>query len=77
MLVNPFLFPDADTGLSFSQTELAQLTGLSRQRVNQALQRLEQEKLVDVRYGSVTALNVAALRVYPNPLPPDAPGASG
>ena len=71
-MFNPFLFPGVDTDLSFSQTELAQLTGLSRQRVNQALQILEQAELVEVRYGSVTARDIDALRAYPQP-PPAAP----
>ena len=41
--------------------ELGQLAGLSRQRVNQALKRLEQAGLLRVEYGGVTVLSLDGL----------------
>ncbi len=66
-MFNPFLFPGVDPTLSFSQTELGLLTGLSRQRVNQALQTLEAAGLVKVQYGAVTVDSLDGLRSYPDP----------
>ena len=58
------LYPGVGPSLPVSQEELGQLVGLSRQRVNQALKRLEAEGLVRVDYGSVTVLDLARLRSY-------------
>ncbi|CAG0952662.1 cAMP-activated global transcriptional regulator CRP [Burkholderiales bacterium] len=63
-LFNPVLYPGIGTSLAASQEELGQLVGLSRQRVNQALKRLEAEGLLRVDYGSVTVLDLARLRNY-------------
>jgi len=63
-LFNPVLYPGIGSSLPVSQEELGQLVGLSRQRVNQALKRLEAEGLLRVEYGSVTVLDLARLRVY-------------
>lgn len=63
-LFNPVLYPGVGPSLPVSQEELGQLVGLSRQRVNQALKRLEAEGLVRVDYGSVTVLDLARLRSY-------------
>ena len=63
-LFNPVLYPGIGTTLPVSQEELGQLVGLSRQRVNQALKRLEAESLLRVEYGGVTVLDVARLRTY-------------
>lgn len=63
-LFNPVLYPGVGPSLPVSQEELGQLVGLSRQRVNQALKRLESEGLVRVDYGSVTVLDLARLRSY-------------
>lgn len=64
-MFNPFLFPGVDPTFPFSQQELGQLTGLSRQRVNQALQLLEKEGLISVRYGAVQVESVLGLACYP------------
>ena len=64
-MFNPFLFPGVDPTFPFSQQELGQLTGLSRQRVNQALQILEKEGLVSVGYGTVQVESVVGLACYP------------
>ena len=63
-LFNPVLYPGVGPSLPVSQEELGQLVGLSRQRVNQALKRLEAEGLVRVDYGSVTILDLARLKGY-------------
>lgn len=63
-LFNPVLYPGVGPSLPVSQEELGQLVGLSRQRVNQALKRLEAEGLVRVDYGSVTILDLGRLKGY-------------
>ena len=63
-LFNPVLYPGVGTSLPVSQEELGQLVGLSRQRVNQALQRLAADGLLRVDYGSVTVLDLDGLRRY-------------
>lgn len=63
-LFNPILYPGIGQRLSISQEEIGYLTGVSRQRVNQALQRLEREGLLAVGYGGVEVLDVDRLRSY-------------
>lgn len=63
-LFNPILYPGIGLRLSISQEEIGYLTGLSRQRVNQALRKLEAEGLLAVEYGGVRVLNLDALRRY-------------
>jgi DNA-binding GntR family transcriptional regulator len=50
--------------LQITQQELAYLVGLSRQRVNMALQRLVAEGWISVAYGGVRVLNLQALRSH-------------
>ena len=63
-LFNPQLYPGSRSTLPISQEELGQLVGLSRQRVNQSLQVLEQQGLLRVDYGAVTVLDLPRLRDY-------------
>jgi len=63
-LFNPLLYPGLDRKLAISQGEIGYLTGLSRQRVNQALRRLEDIGLLKVDYGGVTVLSVDGLREF-------------
>jgi CRP-like cAMP-binding protein len=63
-LFNPVLYPGIGPTLPVSQEELGQIVGLSRQRVNQALKRLEAEGLLRVEYGGVTVLDLERLRNY-------------
>jgi len=63
-LFNPVLYPGIGASLPVSQEELGQLAGLSRQRVNQALQVLERAGLLRVDYGGVTVLDLAGLRNF-------------
>lgn len=63
-LYNPRLYPGNHSQLPILQEELAQLVGLSRQRTNQALKRLEESGLLKVSYGGVTVLDVNGLRNF-------------
>jgi len=61
-LFNPVLYPGVGQVLRITQQELAYLVGLSRQRVNEALSRLDAQGLIRVEYGGVRVLNLDALR---------------
>ena len=63
-LFNPVLFPGVGEVLQITQQELAYLVGLSRQRVNVALQRLVEQGWIKVTYGGVRVLNLTALRSH-------------
>lgn len=60
-MYNPLLYPGQGPRLEISQGELGFLTGLSRQRVNQALRRLESLGLLEASYGCVTVVSLAGL----------------
>jgi CRP-like cAMP-binding protein len=62
-LFNPTLFPGVGEILRITQQELAYLVGLSRQRVNVALKRLEAQGAIRIEYGGMRVLNIASLRV--------------
>jgi len=74
-LFNPHLYPGTDPKLQISQEEIGYLSGVSRQRVNQALACLERAGLLQVTYGGVTVLDLAGLARYPEAgvAPPRAP----
>ncbi|WP_076999657.1 Crp/Fnr family transcriptional regulator [Variovorax sp. KK3] len=61
-LFNPVLFPGVGELLRITQQELAYLIGLSRQRVNEALQTLQTQGAIRVEYGGLRVLDLAALR---------------
>jgi CRP-like cAMP-binding protein len=61
-LFNPVLFPGVGEVLRVTQQELAYLAGLSRQRVNEALRRLEQQQLIQIEYGGLRILDMEGLR---------------
>ena len=61
-LFNPVLFPGVGELLRITQQELAYLIGLSRQRVNEALRTLEAQGMIQVEYGGLRVLDLAALR---------------
>ena len=63
-LFNPVLYPGVGELLRITQQELAWLVGLSRQRVNQALNALQAAGLIRVEYGGVRVIDLAALRGY-------------
>jgi CRP-like cAMP-binding protein len=63
-LFNPLLYPGHREQLEISQEEIGYLSGVSRQRVNQALQVLSREGLLDIEYGSIRIRDLARLRRY-------------
>lgn len=63
-LFNPVLYPDQATDVQLSQEELGYLCGVSRQRVNQALQVLEKAGLLKVEYGRIRILDLDGLRSF-------------
>jgi CRP-like cAMP-binding protein len=63
-LFNPVLYPSSDRQLAISQEEIGLLAGVSRQRVNQALQVLEKAGLLRVDYGGITVVDWAGLQRF-------------
>jgi CRP-like cAMP-binding protein len=61
-LFNPLLYPGVGDVLRITQQELANLVGLSRQRVNEALGVLQREKAIRIEYGGLRVLDIDALR---------------
>ncbi|MEG0199353.1 MAG: Crp/Fnr family transcriptional regulator [Comamonas sp.] len=61
-LFNPLLYPGVGQVLRITQQELANLVGLSRQRVNEALAVLQHERVIQVEYGGLRVLDLDALR---------------
>jgi len=61
-LFNPTLFPGVGEMLRITQQELASLVGLSRQRVNVALNTLQDQGAIRIEYGGMRVLNLQALR---------------
>ncbi len=61
-LFNPVLYPGVGQVLRITQQELAYLVGLSRQRVNEALNTLHAQGSIRVEYGGLRVLDLAALR---------------
>jgi CRP-like cAMP-binding protein len=63
-LFNPLLYPGTATQLQLSQEEIGLMSGVSRQRANQALQVLEKAELLKVEYGGVRVLDVEGLKRF-------------
>jgi CRP/FNR family cyclic AMP-dependent transcriptional regulator len=63
-LFNPVLYPGVGEILRITQQELAYLVGLSRQRVNEALNTLQAQGTIRVEYGGLRVLDLAALRSH-------------
>jgi CRP-like cAMP-binding protein len=63
-LFHPVLYPGVGQLLRITQQELAWLVGLSRQRVNEALNALAAAGLIRVEYGGVRVIDGAGLRTY-------------
>ncbi len=63
-LFNPLLYPGTSSQLQLSQEEIGLLSGVSRQRANQALQALENAGLLKVEYGGVRVLDVDGLKRF-------------
>ena len=63
-LFHPVLYPGVGSLLRITQQELGYLVGLSRQRVNEALKRLDESAAIRVEYGGVRVLDLERLRRY-------------
>jgi CRP-like cAMP-binding protein len=63
-LYNPVLYPEQLTDVQLSQEELGYLAGVSRQRVNQALQVLGKAGLVSIEYGRIRILDLEGLKRF-------------
>ena len=63
-LFNPVLYPGIGRQIQISQEEIGFLAGVSRQRINQALQVLEAAGLLRVEYGGVTVVDLAGLQSF-------------
>ncbi|MCH8503588.1 MAG: Crp/Fnr family transcriptional regulator [Ectothiorhodospiraceae bacterium] len=63
-LFNPYLYPNTTQRLKLSQEDVAQLAGMSRQRVHQALRELEDARLLKVEYGHIDVIDLAGLQTY-------------
>ncbi|PUA18079.1 Crp/Fnr family transcriptional regulator [Glaciimonas sp. PCH181] len=63
-LFHPVLYPRTMAILAFSQEEIGLLTGLSRQRVNQALKQLTKLQLVTTSYQSIQVVDLEGLRRF-------------
>lgn len=61
-LFHPVLYPGVGDLLRITQQELGYLVGLSRQRVNEALTRLQARGWIRVEYGGVRVLDLHALQ---------------
>jgi CRP/FNR family transcriptional regulator, cyclic AMP receptor protein len=61
-LFNAQLYPRTENYLRISQEEIGHLSGLSRQRVNHALQVLQDRGLLRVEHIGVTVVDLSALR---------------
>ncbi len=61
-LFHPLLSPNVGGVLRITQQELAYLVGLSRQRVNEALNSLADKGWIRVEYGGLRVLDLQALR---------------
>ena len=61
-LFNPVLYPGVGEVLRITQQELAYLVGLSRQRVNMALNTLQEAALIRIEYGGLRVLSLEGLR---------------
>jgi CRP-like cAMP-binding protein len=66
-LFHPTLYPGVGSVLRITQQELGYLVGLSRQRVNEALNHLQRDGVIRVEYGGVRVLDLECLRRYPRP----------
>ncbi len=61
-LFHPLLYPGVKDVLRITQQELAYLVGLSRQRVNEALHRLQSCGYMRIEYGGLRVMDLDGLR---------------
>jgi CRP-like cAMP-binding protein len=65
-LFNQHLYPGQSTALKLSQEEVGFLTGLSRQRTNMALKKLEALGYIKISYGEVEVSDLESLKKMGN-----------
>jgi CRP-like cAMP-binding protein len=63
-LFNPDLYPEPGPFVDLLQGEIGLLAGVSRQRANTALQRLQGEGLIRIEHRGITVLDLAGLRGF-------------
>ena len=63
-LFHPDLYPRVGNFVQLSQEEIGLLSGVSRQRTNEALHELERPGLLRVKFGGVTVLDLSGLHAY-------------
>jgi CRP/FNR family transcriptional regulator, cyclic AMP receptor protein len=63
-LFNPDLYPDTRRTLAISQEEVGLLAGVSRQRINQALQNLEKLRILRLSYNQIDVLDLERLYAF-------------
>ena len=63
-LFNPILSPGTERTLQISQDEVAELSGLSRQRTNEALKQLERLATVRIERVGITILDLEQLQSF-------------
>jgi len=63
-LFHTWLHPLGQTHLETSQEEIANLSGLSRQRCNAALNRLKDAGLLRIEYGGIAVIDLEGLRRF-------------
>ncbi|WP_408431383.1 Crp/Fnr family transcriptional regulator [Paraburkholderia sp. RL18-101-BIB-B] len=63
-LFNPDLYPDTGRTLAISQEEVGLLAGVSRQRINQALQNLERLQILHLSYNQIDVLDLERLGAF-------------
>lgn len=68
-LFDPHLYPRAGNVVQLTQEEIGLLSGVSRQRANEALHGLERDGLLRVEFGGVTVLDLPGLRGYDGSAP--------
>jgi DNA-binding FadR family transcriptional regulator len=61
-MFHPILYPGVGQLLRITQQELGYVVGLSRQRVNEALNVLQERGLIRIEYGGVRVLDLEGLR---------------
>jgi CRP/FNR family cyclic AMP-dependent transcriptional regulator len=61
-MFHPVLYPGVGQMLRITQQELGYVVGLSRQRVNEALNALQDRGLIRIEYGGVRVLDLEGLR---------------
>lgn len=66
-LFDPDLYPQSGDTVQLSQEEIGLLSGVSRQRANEALHALERAGLLTVQFGGVTVRDLAGLRAFQAP----------